>query len=261
MPRSGRPLVRDAADVPVFVISRDRLTPLRQLVAWLEQIGVEEIYVLDNASAYEPLLEWYEASPHTIVRLGENFGKLALWRAPGVLDLARERPFVYTDPDVVPDPACPSDALQRFGELLDRYRLPAKAGFGLRIDDLPAQYRHRDAVVAAEAGFWQWPLERGAYWAPIDSTFALYRPQSEWSQEAIRTGTPYVARHTSWYLDLDHPSEEDAFYRARVETQVHWVEDDLGPYLAERALSQRPSATTRLRWRLRGRRAVRRGRS
>lgn len=248
--------------VPVFINCRDRVTPLRELVAWCEQAGLEEIVFIDNDSAYEPLLEYYRETPHTVVRLDHNYGSRALWAAPGLFERTRGGWFVYTDPDVIPDPAAPLDALDRFRELLERYALPAKAGFGLRTDDIPLHYKHRDEAIACEAGCWDWPLEGNAYFFPIDTTFALYRPGREFSRDAIRTGPPYVARHDSWYLDFDDLPEEVRFYRARAESEIHWSEPDLDEWhrsLAGRREDLRPTLTTRMRWRVRGRRAVRKG--
>jgi hypothetical protein len=241
-----------------------------ELVGWLEQAGCEEIYLLDNDSAYEPLLDYYKETPHEVIRLGENFGKWSLWQAPGVFEKASGRYFVFTDPDIVPVPECPLDALERFRELLDRFRLPNKVGFGLRIDDIPEHYRHRDAVVAYERRYLDWRLERGAYWFPIDTTFALYRPNAGWGREAIRTGAPYLARHDSWYIDFDNPNDEELFYQRRAASatqyasgMAHWTSPELDDFhsgAAANAHSLKPSMLTRTRWFIRGRRAVRMGR-
>src|SRR5437588_3493393 len=186
---------------PVFINCRDRLAPLRTLVEWLEQAGSTEVYLLDNDSAYEPLLDYYRQTPHTVVRLGRNWGKNALWMAPGVFDLTRNRRFVYTDPDIVPVEECPSDAVDRFSELLDRYLRVNKAGFGIAMDDIPASYRHREAALNWERRMWEWPIETGAYFAPHDTMFALYRAGApRVPQDAVRTGRPYLARHTAYYL-------------------------------------------------------------
>ncbi len=246
----------------MFIICRDRLSSVVELVDWLERAGCDEIYFLDNDSAYPPLLEYFESTPHTVVRLGQNYGHRVLWVAPGLFELTRGRPFVYTDPDVVPAPECPLDALDRFADLLARYRLPKKAGFGLRADDIPDHYRHKREVVAGEAASQDWPLEPGAYYFPIDTTFALYRPNVAWGYEAIRTGAPYVARHDSWYLDFDNPSDELLFYRSRASDTAHWTAEELDEYhraTTARRDALRPSLSTKLRWRLRGRRRVRDG--
>jgi hypothetical protein len=254
---------------PVFVNCRDRLAPLAELVDWLERAGCDEIYLIDNDSAYEPLLDYYRSTPHTVVRLGENFGKWSLWQAPGLYERTNGRRFVYTDPDVIPVADCPLDALDRFSELLDAYKLPNKVGFGLRIDDIPDHYRHKRDVLAVEGGMWQWPLEAGVFYAPIDTTFALYRENGSWAREAIRTGPPYVARHDSWYLDFDRLTPEEAFYEERAafttaytSGMAHWVAPELDERTASFAGNEDryiPGRITRLRWRMRGRRAVRKG--
>src|SRR4051794_24519394 len=107
-----------AVQMPVFINCRDRVTDLKALVAWLENARYEEIYLLDNDSAWEPLLEYYEQTPHTVVRLGKNWSRFALWAAPDVYELTRGRYFAYTDPDIVPVAECPHEALDRFRELL-----------------------------------------------------------------------------------------------------------------------------------------------
>ena len=161
--------------VPVIVISRDRLDCLRQLIDWLETAdGVGPIHIVDNASTWPPLLEYLERSPHTVHRLEVNLGHHSPW-VTGLVAQLSEAPFVVTDPDVVPDPACPLDALARFGEILERHPHFDKVGFGLRIDDLPDSFAHRDAVTRWEQQFWTAELEPGVFKAEIDTTFALYR--------------------------------------------------------------------------------------
>jgi hypothetical protein len=259
---------------PILINCRDRLTSLLELIGWLEGVGVGEIYLLDNDSAYEPLLEYYEATPHTVIRLGANYGRLSAWAADGVMDRVRGRRFVFTDPDIVPDDRCPPDAIARFAELLERYPAITKAGFGLRIDDLPDHYPHKRDVVALERTWWRKRVERGVYFAPIDTTFALYRPDAEQHGPALRTGPPYVARHTSWYLDFDDLPPDEAFYQARAANQTehsphtsHWIRAELPEGLrgfVEETRRMSPSrayarAKDKLRWALRERDALKRG--
>ena len=234
-----------------------------ELVGWLERSGCEELYLLDNDSVYEPLLAYYERSPHTVLRLGSNVGKYCLWSEPQAFELIRGRPYVYSDPDIVPAEECPIDALDRFGELLERYPGVDKAGFGLRIDDLPEHYPHKQAVLDWEAQMWRWPLGDGAYYAAIDTTFALYRAGSGARPAAgIRTGPPYLARHTDWYVDPQNMSDDERCYRARSE-RGNWHKAELPPWLTEELERLRtPSSGVRrtlqnLRTRAQIRRAVR----
>ena len=44
-----------AEQVPIFINSRDRVTPLRELVEWCEHAGQTRIYLVDNDSTYPTL--------------------------------------------------------------------------------------------------------------------------------------------------------------------------------------------------------------
>jgi hypothetical protein len=208
-------------DVPVFIICRDRLTPLVELLDYLERAGCERIHLLDNDSTYPPLLEFYERTPHHLIRLGDNLGHKSLWLSGVLDDLGVRGPFVLSDPDTVPIEECPLDAIDYFAEVLDRYPGYTKAGFGLRIDDLPDHFRHKADVIAWEAGFWQCALAPRLYEAPIDTTFALHRgAEDQTPRGGIRTGYPYLVRHTTWYLDSDNLPDEERFYRERARADV-----------------------------------------
>jgi hypothetical protein len=252
---------------PVFINSRDRLSPLTELVSWLERVGVDEIYIIDNDSAYPPLLEYYSQTPHRVVMLGRNVGKNALWDADGLFDLTRGRAFAYTDSDIVPDPACPLDALDLFLSILERYRDGPlgihKVGFGIRFDDIPDHYKHKTEALTWERGQYALPLEKNLFYATIDTQFAVYRPNSAVRpHHGARTGWPYVARHHSYYLDLDDLSDEDSYYARRAEAArselahfTHWASSELSGSQALPAPP--PRLMTRLRWRFRGARALR----
>jgi hypothetical protein len=55
-----------------------------------------------------------------------------------------------------------------------------------------------------------WP---GFYKAPIDTTFAMYRPGlGHQNGNSLRSAPPYTARHLPWYQDFANLSEEDEYY-------------------------------------------------
>lgn len=223
--------------VPVIVISRDRLDCLQQLVTWLEHTpSVGEIHIVDNASTWPPLVDYLDRSPHTIHRLEVNLGHHSPW-VIGLIASVSHAPFVVTDPDVIPDPSCPPDVLDHFHEILGRHSDIDKVGFGLRIDDLPAAFAHRDAVIRWEGQFWHDEVEPNVYRAEIDTTFALYRAGRDHKKyNALRTGAPYVARHLPWYRATDSFTDEDRHYRAHADPGVtSWIGDGL-PALLERGI-------------------------
>lgn len=197
----------DYRRIPVYVNVRDRVSTLRQLVAWLEDAGHERIYLLDNASTYEPLVEYLRESPHSVVCLGANYGSRAIWRAD---NLVPSEWFVYTDPDVVPIQECPPNAVAHLHELAERHGFP-KAALGLYLGDVPADMPslglERSLVAPPRE------LEPGVFDSMADTTFALHRPGATFSYLSLRTGWPYQARHASWYVT--EPGEEDRYYLDR----------------------------------------------
>jgi len=240
--------------VPIFVNCRDRLSPLLSLLEWLEGAGHTRIYLVDNDSTYPPLLAYYETTPHTVVRLGENLGHKAIWISGAVKAHAAGEYYVATDPDIVPVPECPPDAVAHFRSLLDRHPDRDKVGFGLKIDDLPRQYRFAREVREWEGKFWEREVEPGVYDAPIDTTFALHRPETEFvasdvlpnHASSLRTGEPYVARHTSWYVNSRRPDAEERYYRAHARQDVtHWNVDQLPARLVEAMRSAAPATDGR----------------
>jgi hypothetical protein len=200
-------------------------------VIWLEQAGYEDIFLVDNDSTYTPLLEYYEQTPHTIIRLGLNVGHHGPWTDHEILNTLRQNYFVVTDPDVIPVAECPPDAVQYFFNILMRHPDRNKIGFSLKTDDLPDHYKFKREVIKWESQFQNGKtIEANVFAAPIDTTFALYRPLgSPHIDNAARTQFPYQARHMTWYVDSNNPTEEDRYYteHARVANGTTWAMNEL----------------------------------
>lgn len=206
-------------DPPIYINCRDRVSPLVELVCWLEAAGHEHIVLLDNASTYRPLLEYLARSPHDVQRLPANYGSRSFW-ALGLYE--RDEWFVYTDPDVIPTEDCPRDLVGHLKDLLDAYPRHLKAGVGLYLDDLPEGFDRgileweRSLLMPGQS--WMGEIAPGVFDSLVDTTFALHRPHTPHILPGIRTGAPYQARHTSWYAAGytvgASLSDEDAYYLA-----------------------------------------------
>lgn len=219
----------------IFIIMRDRLEPLLQLLPWIEG---NEIILVDNNSTYKPLLKFYNENPYNvnIVKTWENHAHRSPWRCR--LVPARER-YVVTDPDVIPDPDCPKDFLDVMNAILDAAPDIQKVGFGLRIDDLPDHYAAKENVINWEKGLWGCQRDVLGYEGhevPIDTTFALYREGTTVGMyssptevfPALRLGPPYVARHLPWYSDSSNPTREDIYYKTRANREIsNWMFDEV----------------------------------
>lgn len=208
--------------IPAFIICRDRYNCTVNLVKWLESCGIQDIYLIDNDSTYEPLLEYYKSTPHTVIKTGHNGGHLIPWSGGYVSTYASGRNYVVSDPDVMPIEECPLDMFDYFISLFEKYPQVEKIGPGLKIDDLPDHYSLKDGVITHESQFWSMESpESDIYFAPIDTTLALYKSHiGHQFHNCIRTGFPYLARHLPWYVDSQNLTEEETYYRSRLNPSV-----------------------------------------
>ena len=214
-------------DTPIYIISRDRLDlGLRQLIEWLRRAEMTSITIIDNASTYQPLLDFYNSPAMdgiNLIRRDDNLGHEVFWR----LDYHLHQPgrFIVTDSDVVPDKDCPFDLVRRMHEVADRFPGGAKVGPAIRIDNLPETFALRDHMRFCESDYWVRKYPEGDSWnAAIDTVFAIY--ESGWTRWPLaeqggvphaRLDFPYVVEHRPWYTDSTNPSEEELYYRAHAD--------------------------------------------
>jgi hypothetical protein len=213
-------------EIPIVINNRNRITFLKKLIDSLKSRGYNNIFILDNNSTYEPLLEFYKSTDCKVIMLGKNLGYDALNK----IDLykkIKKNYFVYTDSDVLPNELCPNDFINTFLSILKKYPKIQKVGFALKIDDLPDFFDSKQKVINWESKFYETEIEKGLYLAPIDTTFALHRPLATISTkgryEMIRAGFPYNAYHLPWYNNSKELSQEEIFYINSIEIGTHWT--------------------------------------
>lgn len=201
-------------DIPVIINNYNRIIYLEKLLKWLENAGMRNIFIIDNASTYPPLLEYYKSSRHTIIKLSANIGYKSVWDT-NIHLWFKGLPYVYTDPDVLPVEDCPHDAVKYFQDVLQKYPEFTKVGFGIKIDDIPDYYKNKQNVLNWEAKHWTTHSGDGLIKADIDTTFALYRANSvkqQWGKTLRSTGN-YLVSHLPWYENESEITEEEEFYR------------------------------------------------
>jgi len=207
-------------DIPIFINCRDRLDPLLELLNWLGREKMNNIFLVDNDSSYEPLLKFYSSTQHKVIKLSHNYGHRAPWISGAINVYAKGTPYIVTDPDIIPEKTS-HGAIKNFVNLLNKYPDYYKAGFGLRIDNLPKSYKSRDSVIKWESQFWVKKIEKDVFVADIDTTFALYRPGSIYAvRPALRTGGKFLAEHEPWYQDSEKPSPEYAYYLKNARREI-----------------------------------------
>ena len=152
--------------------------------------------------------------------MDKNYGHLVVWKCGKFKEIIDNNYYIVSDCDVLPVEECPLDVVKYFLGILQKYKDVTKAGFALKTDDLPENFIFRDSVINWEKKYWTRKEEEGLFDAPIDTTFALYRPgiypsNKKW-WKSIRTDWPYMARHLPWYVDSGILTEEDKYYQEQL---------------------------------------------
>jgi len=238
--KTVRQQILDYKSIPIIIISFNQLFYLRQLVDFLKKTGYTNIVILDNVSDYQPLLDYYNelGDSVTLYKMHRNYGHRAFWLDKEVYNKYRKGYFAVTDPDIVPLADCPEDFLLYFRKLLDKHPFVKKVGFSLELDDLPDTHPQKQKVIEWELQFWKRKRKDGNYSAIIDTTFALYRPESRWFKytnffSGIRTQRPYIARHGGWYIDPKNMTDEQRHYYKKAGFSSTWRFDADGNLVCE----------------------------
>lgn len=217
--------------IPVFINIRNRVTTTQILADQVSRLQDAVPILIDNASDWEPLLEWYRACPYEVIRLNENVGHHAPWKrvipqGPILQKRFGTDFYVVTDCDLDIE-KCPTDTLQVLQEPFAWRRGIVKSGLSLQIDDLPTW---QESVKGWESRWWKKPLTDGRFYdALIDTTFAMYDCHTPFriatrvvQASSVRSAPPYVARHIPWYLDGDNLDAENQHYFATSNASNSW---------------------------------------
>ncbi len=222
-----------ASQVPVFINNHNRLASTSSLVERLINSGTKTIEILDNASTYKPLLDWYKNLPRdgVSVRMQPNLGPWSFWQQG--MHLAQNTPYIVTDADIVPSDCCPTDLVEKLQGLLLSVPGCEKVGPGLRLDNIPDL--SRDFITngdgkgwEGEGVYWKNKHSSGAFIAPIDTTFAIYKAHAPWtdadwtgSAKNLRMDAPYLVEHTPWYVKKPFSPEELHYRESANKTWSH----------------------------------------
>ena len=214
--------------IPCYINTFNRLTTTKELcqqVALLD--GVKPI-IIDNASNYEPLLDWYESCDFEVIHLRENLGHHAPWKS-GVIKQDNAERYIVTDCDLSLD-GIPKDVIEVLKEPFGWYNKNKiiKSGLALRIDDLPPWQKD---VINWEKRWWsnQVGHDPRFYYALIDTTFAMYEKKTPENIamrvincRCVRLAGEYQARHMPWYLDCNNLNDEELFYFRNANSSNSW---------------------------------------
>lgn len=222
----------------IYINNRNFLTWPKKMSEILLNQG-HDVYIVDNASTYEPLLEWYNQQKDIkIIKLGINSGHNAPWTHK-IIDTSDY--YVVTDPDLDIS-TVPSNWDEVLISGIKQFNVE-KAGLSLSEKNIPSSnpawilddfcsypngdnpYRWGDNVKLNEMFF---NLR-------TDTTFAVYAPNTDYSISGIRSNAPYTAKHLPWHIVLKKDNNPNEF-------QIE-MNDEIYYYFMNATLS----STTKLR--------------
>lgn len=165
-------------EIPIFVISWNRTETLRLCLDRFEADGYSNIIVVDNASSDKKHIQYLKSLKWPVYFLKKNYGARAVWNCGLFNRILEKEYYVVTDPDILPIKECPIDYIEQFYNILQAFPKKTKVGFSLRIDNLPEDYPYKYDIMRYESIYYdkKLPYKFTIYDAPIDTTFALYRP-------------------------------------------------------------------------------------
>jgi hypothetical protein len=170
--------------IPLIIPNFNQLYFTVNLINWWNYYTAESpVFILDNASTYKPLLEFYK---------NNHFPNVEVIRCPKNNCGDNLRAFIdqrinphykfycISNPDIMPHPATPEFFLDLFRHCIVDKKIH-HVGFSLIIHDLPYYIDNHGLIQQKESGFWvrsrRIPFKDHnftGYIAPIDLTFAMY---------------------------------------------------------------------------------------
>ena len=233
--------------IPIFIITCERLEVLKQSIqSYHDCIKTPfEIVIIDFGSTYGPTVKFLQNLEHKGIKV---YFKRKIYH-PRSLNLLNRNVqhyfeshpksnYVITDADVALDNV-DGDILDVYDYLLEILPEVSTVGPMLRINDIPDYYQYKEKVQADhQKYFWSKEVESIQYkdkiikyiFTKIDTTFGMNRAGTQWKRMkaiAIRTMSPYLAKHLDWYLDLENPTPDQEYYMKHASERIaNWSKFD-----------------------------------
>lgn len=196
--------------IPIIINNRNLLTWPKAMLEKIKTLNnVGDIFIIDNDSSYEPLLQWYKTNPCEIIKIN-NTGHTAPWDC-GLVSKLNSTFYVVTDPDLGID-NIPNDTLNVLADKLTTIPELEKIGLGLEWEYVPPESPYYSHLQTYEKTRWlNSKIVKDVYLdVHVDTTFALYTKKSYF----VGGGSvkyPYTAKHYPWEFTHEQRKENVEF--------------------------------------------------
>lgn len=196
---------------PIYITNMNRLTSLKKMVEDLFRLnGNARINIIDNASTYPPLLDWYNDVKNDIIihRHSQNKGCWSFFYS-GYWNACKDDFYIYSDADLELNPNMPSNWQEILMEYHKKYN--RKASLVLRLDDIP-ESDLKNKIRIHQQVCWGKTEEENVWHGVTDMTFSFDAKKAGYRYESVRIGGDFACRHIPWYLDFDNLPDEERYY-------------------------------------------------
>jgi hypothetical protein len=173
--------------------------------------GNSNITIIDNASTYPPLLDWYDEFKKdiSIIRNPTNLGPWTFFYGGNYNDV-KEEYYIYSDADLELNPKMPYNWQEIMIEHINKY--DKKASLALRLDDIPDSYEFKNNIIDHQSVCWYDTGIPDLYGAITDMTFSMDRKSKGHRYDSMRLAGNFSCRHIPWYIDFNNISDEEMYY-------------------------------------------------
>lgn len=196
---------------PIFLTNMNRLTTTKKMVEDLFRMNSNaDITIIDNASTYPPLLEWYKEIEEDvkIIRHDINRGPWCFFYSY-ISSKVNSDYYVYSDADLELNPNMPNNWQEIMFDVIKRWN--RKASLALKLSDIP-EGKLKNQILNHQNICWYKTEKSDEYLAITDMTFTMDAKDKGYRYESIRLAGNFECRHIPWYLDFDNISEEEIYY-------------------------------------------------
>jgi len=211
----------------LIIPNYNQVTYLKNLINWFQWYGGDKVFIVDNNSTSEELLEYYNSNPKD-VKVTQYSTNEPRKNLKSFLDGYTEEYYCLSDPDISPHPSTPFNFLELFKHCIDVHSFH-HVGFNLITDDIPNWTNKRDEIIENERVNLSHhdpvviDFEGKQYTgsrASFDTTFGMYKTENGWYESQSPEDWSNALRildafHLPWYIDGDFVNEEmDKYYKS-----------------------------------------------